>query len=198
MFDALKAGLTELKTYYNSVKPDKLDIERQSHFPYPHSFKSNNKDYQFIYKKQLYETKLLFLVEEVQENNTEHKIPQQWVVKFVQNNYGQEVHEYCYQKKLAPSLFAVQDLCDNWKMVVMEYLLPDKFESLDSYVSNLQYNEKEKIKGKVMEVAKILHDENYVHGDLRLINMMISITNLDEFELRIVDFDWSGRDSNVK
>ncbi|CAJ0848803.1 6073_t:CDS:2 [Entrophospora sp. SA101] len=27
---------------------------------------------------------------------------------------------------------------------------------------------------------------------------MISITNLDEYELRIVDFDWSGRDSNVK
>ena len=54
-------------------------------------------------------------------------------------------------------------------MVVMEYLLPDKFESLDSYVFNLQYNEKEKIKGKVMEVAKILHDENYVHGDYVLL-----------------------------
>nr|CAG8670508.1 8894_t:CDS:1 [Entrophospora candida] len=44
MFDALKAGLTELKAYYNDVKPDKLDIEQQSHFPYPHSFKNNNKN----------------------------------------------------------------------------------------------------------------------------------------------------------
>ncbi|CAJ0835233.1 11756_t:CDS:2 [Entrophospora sp. SA101] len=143
-------------------------------------------------------TPMIPFVEEIQQDNTENKIPQQWVVKFVQNYYGKEVHEFCYQKKLAPRLFAVQNLCDNWKMVVMEYLLPDKFESLDSYVSNLQYNEKEKIKGKVMKVAKILHDENYVHGDLHLINMMISITNLDEYELRIVDFDWSGRDSNVK
>ncbi|CAG8641556.1 8961_t:CDS:2 [Funneliformis caledonium] len=38
ILNALKAELTELKAYYNDVKLDKLDIELQSYFPYPHSF----------------------------------------------------------------------------------------------------------------------------------------------------------------
>ena len=44
------------------------------------------------------------------------------------------------KKKLAPRLFAVQDLCDNWNIVVMEYLLPDTFESQVLILMFLIYN----------------------------------------------------------
>ncbi|CAJ0760238.1 8715_t:CDS:2 [Entrophospora sp. SA101] len=64
MFDALKAGLAELK----------------------------------LIMTQWDQTNWILNNKEVQQDNAENKIPQQWVVKFMQNNYGKEVHEYCYQK----------------------------------------------------------------------------------------------------
>ena len=52
-------------------------------------------------------------------------------------------------------------------MVIMEYL--------DGYtrLCNLDSQMKKKVKMSVMETVQIMHSGNYVHGDLRSVNIMI-------------------------
>ena len=48
---------------------------------------------------------------------------------------------------------------------------------------------------KVENTTKILHDGGFAHGDLRASNIMVST---DMKQMKIVDFDWGGKEEEVK
>jgi len=187
---ALKNGLNELKIHYETVKPDSIDIPRQSCFPYPKSFSNNNGDMiKFIYLKELYEKKSLFLIQDEKAK--------QYVVKFVPNNYGADAHRYCQDLKIAPELIAVENIEGNWKMIVIEYLSPDIYTDLYSYLQ-CQISDQYLLKKKAMEIIELLHNGGFVHGDLRPSNIMISLSETEDKVLKLIDFDWSGKACNTK
>ena len=82
-------------------------------------------------------------------------------------------------------------------MIIMEYLAPDSFENLYTYlqIHKLSDTDKQLLKGKAMDIVKLLHDVGFVHGDLRPSNFMIS---LKDRSLKLIDYDWAGKDSVAK
>src|SRR5438874_3649686 len=78
-------------------------------------------------------------------------------------------------------------------MVVMEYLADNKYINLYNLLKEKRDNQKY-LQQKVMDAAKLLHSGDYVHGDLRASNIMVSI---DMKHIKIIDFDWSGKVDQV-
>ena len=68
-------------------------------------------------------------------------------------------------------------------------------EYLDGYsrLYDLDREMKKKVEMSVMAAVQVMHSENYVHGDLRSVNMMISKGNV-----KLLDFDWSGKEGLIR
>ncbi|CAG8487826.1 3297_t:CDS:2 [Paraglomus brasilianum] len=184
---ALKLALKELVDYYSTpqVIPDisDLNLQRSAAFPYPCSFKTfDNRNVEFIYSNQLSEGKLLFIV---QGQNEEFK-DKLMIVKFTRK-YCEDAHRYCAEKGIAPECFAFNNLPGGWNIVVMEYLA--EYQSLYYILKNDRKNQK-KLVQKAKAAARLMHKGGYVHGDFRTSNIMVSN---DMEDMKIVDFDWSGR-----
>ncbi len=54
--------------------------------------------------------------------------------------------------------------------------------------------DKKKVRHKVMSVVQILHQEGFVHGDIRESNILIDVESLtsDGVRIHLIDFDWAG------
>ena len=84
------------------------------------------------------------------------------VVKFVRTSYGKVVHEFLARHNLAPKLFSVSPLPGGWLAVVME-----KVEGVPiSTPSSV-------IKESLRTAIQLMHDQGYVHGDLRPQNILV-------------------------
>ena len=70
--------------------------------------------------------------------------------------------------RFALKLIAVEDLVGGWKMVVMEYLLG--WEML----GEKPYEERLKHKERLKKALHIIHDQGFVHGDIRWPNILVS------------------------
>lgn len=102
------------------------------------------------------------------------------VVKFVRS-YGKDVHELLAAKKLAPELYSVEPLCGEWQAVVMEKVDGKSADKLwPDAVSRLE------------EALDLMHNHNYVHGDLRPQN-----THVTDSSVYVLDFDWAGTEGTV-
>ena len=110
------------------------------------------------------------------------------LVKFVRQ-YCPELHGICALSGHAPSLLAYERLPGSWYGVAMEYVsdavpvtmhdcIPEHFERWKTQLQGL--------------VAKF-HDQGFVHGDLRDANILSG----DGGCVKLVDFDWGGRDGEV-
>ena len=64
----------------------------------------------------------------------------------------------------------------------------------------LSEEQKSRIKKKLNDVIAMLHGNDYVHGDLRDANILVDRNSLDtgDVQVHIVDFDWAGREKEVK
>ena len=102
---------------------------------------------------------------------------QEIVVKFARS-YGEDVHRFLADLGLAPQLLTCTRLAGGWYAVVMEKVigLP------------LQYTVDRQVKESFQEAVRRMHEEGYVHGDLRPQNVLVF-----EGKVRILDFDWAGR-----
>ena len=118
------------------------------------------------------------------------------VVKFTLM-YNTTVHKYLYECGMAPKLMTDEQLCDGWKVIVMEYI---EGKTLHECNSTLKDSQKDAIKVKLKAAVQRMKNKNYVHGDLRLPNIMIKDSEVDsEFPTPIIlDFDWAGIDGEVK
>ncbi|KAL5468668.1 hypothetical protein EMCRGX_G029768 [Ephydatia muelleri] len=151
-----------------------------SDFPYFTSFKYFNCDATLEYSSRLsrlvYSANMSWMTE---EKEVKCKAV---IVKFT-NTYGDEVHKCMAESGFAPQLIAVHDLPPNWKVVIMDELQNRMDIGKDKYAV-------------VRAAIKILHENGYVHGDLRLSNMF-SCTNT-ESRIAVIDYDWAGKANEAK
>ncbi|KZP10890.1 hypothetical protein FIBSPDRAFT_838122 [Athelia psychrophila] len=102
--------------------------------------------------------------------------------------YNTDAHKLLASKGLAPRLLYsgfdtgnTHGSCGSLKMVVMEFLEGRTAYDIHATLSVKQYEH-------VRNAVKVLHDEDFVFGDLRLPNIMV-----DGETAKLIDFDWCGK-----
>jgi len=180
-FGALKKALHSLEQCYNEELPPSIP---SLEFPYPLSYPCINNTSlirPFTYESHMDHSKLLFAAAETADGE---KI----CIKFVRH-YSTDVHKFCASKGFAPALKGFEKLAGGWWMVVMEMIGEDYCLLSDFHPS---YSHSKDINQKLTS----LHQETYVHGDVRDRNIMVKRDGLPGFKL--VDFDWSGKIGEVR
>ena len=175
-FGAFKAAIRSLEQCYDTLKTPALLENLDPQFPDPRTYHSleTKTIVNFKYLRQIDEKKLLFLG----ENDNGKRI----CIKFVRQ-YSQAVHEKCAQMGIAPKLRGFEEIGAGWKMVVMD-ALDEEYQPFDKRI--LPVGADEHLRERLVE----LHQANFVHGDVRDVNIMVRKDGKLEFML--VDFDWSG------
>lgn len=151
-------------------------------FPYPSSYTcvETSSTCHFTYISQMDDKKLLFSAK-----TTDDKI---LCIKFVRR-YSREVHERCASGGFAPALYGFEDLPGRWHMIVMEMITKDY---CCLYKSSAPSSHREEIAAKLVS----LHQDSYVHGDIRDTNIMVKEDG--SLGIKLVDFDWSGKIGEVR
>lgn len=111
-------------------------------------------------------------------------------VKFT-HTYCAEAHKLLEDKMLAPKLYHVHESY-NMKAIVMEHL--EEVQAINVYLSSAGEDQCARAKENCRTALKVLHDNNYVHGDFRACNILV----LKDESIRIVDFDWCGKVGDAK
>ena len=199
LFASLKLKLVQLEQFYwSSFKSiqSKSVASYVNSFPYVLQFECDGSLYSFEYQERLGTQKLIFKITivRVDSSNSTHsterlKVGQHLICKFTET-YSEEAHQLLAKHKLAPALYAVEPVSGSWKMVVMEDLCC--FRSIGQCD---QIPDNEKRMHELQRAVNLLHKKGYVHGDLRPPNIMIS--EKDPAQLRIIDFDWAGKENQV-
>jgi len=175
-----------LKEYYESKMDISETISNSDHW-FPCIDKVNIGEGTVIIKyKERYSLYQNLWIVEIQFEDKQVK----GLVKFAQE-YSEEAHRKCFELGLAPKLWAVNNLQLGWKIIIMEYLEEYKtLYALDSRIFPQTEN-------AVRNAVKLIHDSNYVHGDLRDGNIMVKYED-GEADIKIVDFDWAGKEGEAK
>ncbi|KAF8623880.1 hypothetical protein AX15_006152 [Amanita polypyramis BW_CC] len=184
---AFSSAVQSLKAHYNEPFYHQTstvdDIYPSVHniFPYPVSFKSDisGSSKEFIYYSLVKSGKLIFRGE---ISDTHEKI----CIKFVQH-YSLEVHSFCASISCAPKLLAFEPLPGGWYMVIME----DLNDYFDLFRSSLAPDRMDAVKERLNDVLGRMHQQGFVHGDIRNVNVMIKDGPI--LVVMLVDFDWAGR-----
>ena len=159
----------------NSMSPTRLVLDHK--FPYPPSYTciAMSSIHHIKYVTQMDRSKLLFSA-----NTTDDE---RICIKFV-CCYSKDVHEFCSSKGFAPKLKGFQKLPGGWHMIVMEMIGED-------YCCLMEYPTRYPHYDDIMKKLTSLHQESYVHGDVRNTNIMVKVDGSQGFKL--LDFDWSGK-----
>ncbi|KAK0463243.1 uncharacterized protein EV420DRAFT_1523465 [Desarmillaria tabescens] len=194
---ALKAGVRILNDYYRDLVhlPLSSNAHHPRFFPFPTSFLNDNQPrVHFKYLKPLKPLDpgcVTFLAETIPDKS---KV----VVKFVQT-YGVEAHRLLAQHNLAPPLLHFKHLSEDGagygalKMVVMGYVEGKTVTKVFNGAA-LSPN----VVGDLECALSILHGEGLVFGDLRRPNIMIMPGPNEDDTVRLIDFDWAGKENEVR
>ncbi|CAJ0925060.1 15994_t:CDS:2, partial [Entrophospora sp. SA101] len=119
------------------------------------------------------------------------------IIKFVKT-YGDDVHELCYTNGFAPELFAINTInLSEYKLVVMEDLEEQGYKCVREIWRLLSLDDRETLKSKINRAIKNIHSAKYVHGDMRIDNIMAKMYKT-EWSIKIVNFDWAGTLNEAK
>eukprot|EP01032_Pedospumella_encystans_P014862 gene14862-17046_t len=200
---ATKVCLHELDAYYRNELTEVPESERiQLAFPYMRhfvcTFLGQAVTVHFQYLRQLVHPKLVFLVKVTHVQHTlsdeqSSRFPLQVGAKFVikfTRTYCKEAHIHCYNHNFgAPELYGIGPLPGGWLYVCMEYI--ERMSWLD-----LMYRRdvKEALRGLVAH----LHSANYVHGDIKRMNVLVTEPPEKPPRVCLCDFDWAGLEGVAK
>ena len=106
------------------------------------------------------------------------------IVKFTKR-YSIECHTTCHNMEFAPELFVCEQVAGGWYVVIMELLM--EYHTAHSLAG--EYLLSSKTLKQVETLVKKVHDLGFVHGDLRLPNILVG----PECSVKLVDFDWAGK-----
>ena len=173
---ALKKCVKHLKTFYTELQMSKstataMDSIEQFRFPYLNSVVIDGvADPVGIYYLSQVGKKLIFrAILQLPAG------PAKIVVKFTKT-YCEQAHRVCYDYgRGAPYLYQICQLPGRWIAIVMEDIQETRKFSKESDLPQLR------------QLVDRLHGSNFVHGDLRLGNILISADRVC-----LIDFDWSG------
>ena len=213
LFTSLRRRLADLGTYYETVShgrtSDNKDlpdfVKGEAHprfFPYPRSFTSSSQTMRFEYTDSLNSNgaDVTFIARLESVIGSAKNV----VVKFV-DRYGLAAHKTLAQLGMAPHLYYFGDINGGkdtqteheeilthglydgpLKMVVMEHIDGKEFD--DVYPAAVL----EKIRNMVAK----LHEQGFVHGDLRDTNAFVR-KHQDRWDCQFIDYDWAGREGEV-
>ena len=117
------------------------------------------------------------------------------LVKVVLPSYGKDVHALLADRRMAPRFYGTSDLHDLASVVVME-LLEDGWVTLFHYRRNMHRNTvipegpRERLLKRLEEMLECLRDNEKVHGDFQMANVMLK--SGEEENAVLIDFDWAG------
>ena len=164
-------------------------------YPYPTSFTSDSMTQTFRYVRELESEYNFVFFGDLDSDTADHRA---LCIKFTYQ-YGEDVHKFCADKGCAPQLHAVQRLPGDFYMVVMDDIGKDYID-LHSFVDDhpeiLSSSAYTDLKKNIQQFLEDLHQNGWVHGDLRSTNVMVRRSGLDGSFL-LVDFDWSGKNQEV-
>jgi serine/threonine protein kinase len=192
-FGAFRLAFQRLQEYYEKLKstkrPANFSAEEMDRvkFPYPSDYTdSAGNNVPFTYDRRSDDDKLIFIAKTTAGVDI--------LIKFTRR-YSEAAHRHCADHSVAPKLFAVKQLPGGWIMVVMEYLDEKDYKRLT--VSSSDHG---RLSKEVRRAIEILHGGNFVHGDIRNVNLMMACEwdeRTDARNIRMVDFDWAGPEGEV-
>ena len=104
---------------------------------------------------------------------------QKVVVKF-SRKYGLNAHEELAESNLAPEVISHETLAGGWNAVVMK--------KVDGIAVSDLTSVSQETKNELKEVLQVLSSANFVHGDLRPQNILVT----GDQHVCVIDFDWAG------
>ena len=104
---------------------------------------------------------------------------QKVVVKF-SRKYGLNAHEELAKSNLAPEVISHETLAGGWNAVVMKKVDGTAVSDLTSV--------SQETKNGLKEVLQVLRNANFVHGNLRPQNILVT----GDQHVCVIDFDWAG------
>ncbi|KAF8325651.1 uncharacterized protein EI90DRAFT_2931653, partial [Cantharellus anzutake] len=177
---ATRKAIFALNHYYKSELPQ-ITVNPTVNFLYPTDFISldSGENCAFEYLSWLDHKRLLF-----SGTAGDKKI----FIKFT-HRYSKDAHLKCVALKCAPALEGFQDIPGGWHMVVMG-LIGDDYHELRC--SDMKASFKSEIERKVTD----LHQNEFVHGDIRTTNIMVRKDGKPG--ILLVNFDWAGKIGEVR
>ncbi|KAH8983286.1 hypothetical protein EDB92DRAFT_1803926 [Lactarius akahatsu] len=185
---SLGAGIAELRQFYMNLSFHDSQEDPQRFYPFIRQYTLGGQVVKFSYQDYLTQktpehAKAMFLATTETEDGREPR--RQIVVKFVER-YNAEAHRLLATAGLAPEIFYSPtehpDLA-GLTMVVMEFV--DGKTACQLY-SSLRLPPS--ISDQLKKALEILHENNFVFGDFRHPNIMIT----KDDRVRLIDFDWCG------
>src|ERR1044072_304255 len=196
IFYALQKANKNLEEYYGRFANlgrnllEKSKMKLQARFPYLKKYKSTSEesvDIEYLKRIDRKSKKLVFLVKESGAKR---------ILKFT-ISYNADVHNFCFDQGFAPELIKVDNIENtDYKFVIMEYL--DGFDVVTDIWHRLNEKEKIELKEKILNAAKIMHDNHFVHGDLRFDNIIAKLNSDKKWIIKFIDFDWTGYDGEAE
>ena len=107
------------------------------------------------------------------------------IVKFTER-YGESVHRYLAEQELAPKLHFTEKIGQFTAVVMSE--IKDAVD-VQSYLDT--NGRSSGVKEQCYQIVHHLKIKNYVHGDLRPNNILVSGEG-GAVRVRVIDFDWAG------
>lgn len=181
MFKALKVAIADLEAFYSQLFDQQhLNSRQQLTYPYINSVKINQTEAMLTYVNKLDSGQYVFQA----RLEGESVVARDVIVKFAET-YSKECHEACYELGMAPELIVCEQITGGWVLVVMELLTEHT-----TLFSLAQDGSLSRSTADVVEASvKRLHGKGFVHGDLRLPNIMMGPDN----SIKLIDFDCAGR-----
>jgi serine/threonine protein kinase len=186
--DAFKKTIGRLEEYYQTL-PLAPPVVRT--FPYPTSYKDKRgQEIKFTYRSRIDE-KLVFRASvdgDVKNNSL--------CVKFTKR-YSENAHQFLANLGYAPQLREVTSLPGGWTMVIMDFSpYAQLAELFMPSVESPRF-----VKSKIRDIVQKLHDNGFVHGDIRENNILVdpeTLASKDDCAVHLIDFDWAGKDQEVR
>ncbi|KAF9076811.1 hypothetical protein BDP27DRAFT_701831 [Rhodocollybia butyracea] len=183
---SLRIAIEKLANYYSTQVFKTKPVRSNINFPYLDFYEIDKKKHYFVYEhwedKQRDSTDKKRIYRAHMKDDGSHVI-----IKFTRR-YSKDAHRAASDANIAPRLLAVNEFY-GWYMIVMDdisgaYVPADR---LDLHIQR-------KMQKEALTAVKRLHDEGFVHGDVRNVNLLIRRSSVDDGlpSVKLVDFDWGG------
>lgn len=154
-------------------------------YPYMTSYEIDGREITLTYEEKLHPTNLLFSCIDDRPDFGEY------IVKFTRR-YSEEAHRYLASLGSAPKLWQCKEIPGGWISILMDQ---SKYEVLRDL--RLSKEQQDMVKSKVIKMIEMLHNEGFVHGDIRDTNLLVDRNSLSsdgdtEAKVHFIDFDWAG------
>jgi len=109
------------------------------------------------------------------------------LIKFTRN-YSIDAHQFCAVLGRAPTILGFESLPGGWRAIAMEFVA----SAVPITQSTQVAIHRERWAKELLDLVQALHEEGFVHGDLRDTNIICAGDIM-----MLIDFDWAGREGDA-